>query len=130
MKLQTSNANESLRATVWRRAPKSKHSGKKTAEIATALAVMQHNKEATALVDTVDSLSVSPGSEVVRIVSCINVVRLRKADHATKQASKTSRKRKALEKLQLGVQQEVTEGISMSPELTELCAIKSACFHQ
>ena len=134
MNLQTSNANESLHATVWRRAPKSKYCGKKTAEMAvalavmqynkgatalgvmqynkgaTALGVMQYNKGATALVDAVDSLSVSPGSEVVRVVSRINVMRLRKANHATKQASKTSRKRKALEKLQLGVQQEATEG--------------------
>ena len=110
MKLQTSNANESLHATVWRRAPKSKYCGKKTAEMAVALAVMQYNKGATALVDAVDSLGVSPGSEVVRVASRINVVRVRKADHATRQASKTSRERKALEKLQLGVHQEATEG--------------------
>ena len=109
-KLQTSNANESLHATVWRRAPKSKYCGKKTAEMAVALAVMQYNKGATALVDAVDSLGVSPGSEVVRVASRINVVRVRKADHATRQASKTSRKRKALEKLQLGVHPEATEG--------------------
>ena len=41
MKLQTSNANESLHSTVWKRAPKSKYCGKKTTEIAVALAVMQ-----------------------------------------------------------------------------------------
>ena len=110
MKLQTSNANESLHATVWRRAPKSKYCGKKTAEVAVALAVMQYNKGATALVDAVDSLGVSPGPEVVRVASRINVVRVRKADQATRQASKTSRKRKALEKLQLGVHQEAREG--------------------
>ena len=37
--------------------------------MAVALAVMQHNKGATALVDAVDSLGVSPGAEVVRVAS-------------------------------------------------------------
>ena len=50
-------------------AVKSKHIGKKTAELAVALAVIQHNKVATALVDDVDSLGVSPGAEVVRVAS-------------------------------------------------------------
>ncbi|KAI0232739.1 hypothetical protein LSAT2_016950 [Lamellibrachia satsuma] len=46
---QTSNVNESLHATVWKRAPKSKYCGKKTTEIAVALAVMQYSKGAGAL---------------------------------------------------------------------------------
>ena len=57
--LQTSNANESLHSTVWKRAPKSKYCGKKTTEIAVALAVMQYNKGAGALADAVSSLGVS-----------------------------------------------------------------------
>jgi hypothetical protein len=98
--IQTSNATESLHATVWRRTPKSKHSGKKTAELAVALAVMQHNKVATALVDAVDSLGVSPGAEVVRVASLYETAN---SQPCHKAVSKTSRKMKALGKLQLGV---------------------------
>ena len=44
MQLQTLNANECLHSTVWRMAPKSKYCGRKTVEIAVALAVIQYNK--------------------------------------------------------------------------------------
>ena len=105
--IQTSNPTESLHATVWRRALKSKHSGKKTAELAVALAVMQHNKVATALVDAVDSLGVSPGAEVVRVASLYETAN---SQPCHKAVSKTSRKMKALGKLQLGVWQEAKGG--------------------
>ena len=60
----------------------------------------QHNKVATALVDAVDSLSVSPGAEVVRVASLYETAN---SQPCHKAVSKTSRKMKALEKLQLGV---------------------------
>jgi hypothetical protein len=44
MTLQTSNTNECLHSTIWRRAPKHKNCGRKTLETAAALAVMQFNK--------------------------------------------------------------------------------------
>ena len=105
--IQTSNPTESLHATVWRRAPKSKHRGKKTAELAVALAVMQHNKVATALVDAIDSLGVSPVAEVVRVASLYETAN---SQPCHKAVSKTSRKMKALGKLQLGVRQEAKGG--------------------
>ena len=94
--------------------------------MAVALAVMQHNKGASALVDAVDSLGVSPGAEVVRVASLYETAN---SQPCHKAGSKTSRKMKALGKLQLGVRQEAKGG-SMSLKLPELCAIQSACFHQ
>ena len=112
--IQTSNPTESLHATVWRRAPKSKHSGKKTAELAVALAVMQHNKVATALVDAVDSLGVSPGAEVVRVASLYETAN---SQPCHKAVSKT----KALGKLQLGVWQEAKGGLYESEAPWAVC---------
>ena len=90
---------------------------------------MQHNKVATALVDVVDSLGVSPGAEIVRVASLYETAN---SQPCHKAVSKTSRKMKALGKLQLGVRQEATGGggNSMSLKLPELCAIQSACFYQ
>ena len=80
---------------------------KKTAELAVALAVMQHNKVATALVDAIDSLGVSPVAEVVRVASLYETAN---SQPCHKAVSKTSRKMKALGKLQLGVRQEAKGG--------------------
>ena len=110
MKLQTSNANESLHSTVWKRAPKSKYCGKKTIEIAVALAVMQYNKGAGALVDAVSSLGVSPGKPLVIVGEKLDAIRIRKAEAATKSETKTSRKRRAMEKLREDVQLVASEG--------------------
>ena len=81
------------------------------------LSFIQH-KVATALVDVVDSLGVSPGAEVVRVASVYETAN-RQPSH--KAVSKTSRKMKALEKLQLGVQQEATGGDSESGAPRAVC---------
>ena len=79
MKLVTSNANESLHSTFWRRAPKAKYCGKKTTEIAVALAVMSYNKGAGALSDAISSLGVSPGKTLLRVTDQLDALRLRVA---------------------------------------------------
>ncbi|KAK2193775.1 hypothetical protein NP493_5g02050 [Ridgeia piscesae] len=66
-----------------------------------------HNKVATALVDAVDSLGVSPGAEVVRVASLYETAN---SQPCHKAVSKTSRKMKALGKLQLGRCLHNTEG--------------------
>ena len=127
MKLHTPNASESLHATVWRRAPKSKHSGKKTAEMGIALAVMQHNKVATALVDAVDGLGVSPGAEVVRVASLCGMAN---SQPCHKAGIQDVQEEEGSGEAAAGSATGGHEGNSMSLELTELCAIQSACFHQ
>ena len=93
MKLQTSNVNECLHSLVWRRAPKAKYCGKKTIEIAAALAVLQFNKGASALADAVVSLGASPGISLTTVASTIDSQRLRYAKISAKTESKTTRKR-------------------------------------
>ena len=111
MKLQTSNANESLHSTIWRRAPKSKYCGKKTTEIAVALAVMSYNKGAGALSDAVSSLGVSPGKTLLHVAAQLDAIRLRFADKAALAETKTSRKRRAMQKLQHNVKLVASEGV-------------------
>ena len=111
MKLQTSNANESLHSAIWRRAPKSKYCGKKTTEIAVALAVMSYNKGAGALSDAVSSLGVSPGKTLLHVAAQLDAIRLRFADKAALAETKTSRKRRAMQKLQHNVKLVAYEGV-------------------
>ena len=111
MKLVTSNANESLHSTVWRRAPKEKYCGKKTTEIAVALAVMSYNKGAGALSDAISSLGVSPGKTLLRVTAQLDALRLRVADKVAQTATKTSRKRRAMQKLQHDIKMVASEGV-------------------
>ena len=66
----------------------------------------------------------SPGAEVVRVSSHINVVRLHKTSIQYLQEEKGSGEAAA------GNATEGHGGNSMSPEPSEMCAIQSACFHQ
>ena len=111
MKLVTSNANESLHSTVWRRAPKAKYCGKKTTEIAVALAVMSYNKGPGALSDAISSLGVSPGKTLLRVTAQLDALRLRVAEKAAQTATKTSRKRRAMQKLQHDIKMVASEGV-------------------
>ena len=110
MKLQTSNVNECLHSLVWRRAPKAKYCGKKTIEIAAALAVLQFNKGASALADAVVSLGASPGISLTTVASTIDSQRLRYAKISAKTESKTTRKRAVLEKMRKEQRMEAAEG--------------------
>ena len=62
-----------------------------------------------ALVDVVESLGVTTGAAVVRVASSLDATRLQYAYHTAKEAPKTTRKRKALEKMQLDVRQHTEE---------------------
>ena len=110
MKLQTSNVNECLHSLVWRRAPKAKYCGKKTIEIAVALAVLQFNKGASALADAVVSLGASPGISLTTVASTIDSQRLRYAKISAKTESKTTCKRGVLEKMRKQQRMEAAEG--------------------
>ena len=110
MRLQTSNVNECLHSLVWRRAPKAKYCGKKSIEMAVALAVLQFNKGASALSDAVVSLGASPGISLTTVASSIDSERLRFAKIAAKTESKTTRKRGVLEKMRKEQRLEAAEG--------------------
>ena len=110
MSLQTSNANESLHSTVWKRAPKSKYCGKKTVDIAVAMAVMQFNKGADALLDAVDSLGLQAGIMLQNLASKLDARRIKDSDKASLQETKMSRKRKSLAVLQRENQKKTQEG--------------------
>ena len=56
MSLGTSNANESLHAVIWRRAPKAGFSYRKTVEMAVALGAAQLTKGAHVLVDATEAV--------------------------------------------------------------------------
>ncbi len=108
MGLLTSNNNESIHASVWKRAPKSKYCGRKTIEIP-ALAFMQFNGGAEALLKVVDSLGVVPGETLAKVTSRLDVTRLRKADKAAHNESKTIKKRVTM-KLEEECKKTVEEG--------------------
>ena len=110
MRLQTSNVNECLHSLVWRRAPKAKYCGKKSIEMAVALAVLQFNKGASALSDAVVSLGASPGITLTMVASSIDSERLRFAKISAKTESKTTRKRGVLEKMRKEQRLEAAEG--------------------
>ena len=110
MRLQTSNVNECLHSLVWRRAPKAKYCGKRTIEMAVALAVLQFNKGASALADAVVSLGASPGISLTTVASTIDSERLRFAKISAKTESKTTRKRAVLEKMRKEQRMEAAEG--------------------
>ena len=110
MQLQTSNANKRLHSLVWRRAPKEKYYGKKTAEIAVVLVVLRFHKGAGALAAVVNGLGVSPGTTLMTVASTIDAMRLRFASHAAQTETKSTRTRKAMEKIKQEQHMTAAEG--------------------
>lgn len=110
MQLRTSNPNESLHATVWKRAPKAKYCGRKTVETAAALAVMQYNKGGTGLADAVECLGVDAGTALGALTKKRDHVRLYQAERKSSQESKAQRKQRSILRLRRDESQERQEG--------------------
>lgn len=117
MSLGTSNANESLHAAVWKRAPKATFSSRNTVEIAIALGITQFNKGAKAMVEAAEAVfpQAGPSHQLSALAERIDKARLRKADTAAKEETKSSRKRKALLKVHDDDKQAEEEGHLYNP---------------
>ena len=100
MSLGTSNANESLHSVIWKRAPKTVFSSRKTVEI--VVGIVQFNKGAQMLVDATTAVipQAGPSRQLSALAVKMYQERLRQADAAANLESKSSRKRRALLKLQ------------------------------
>ena len=96
--------------TVWKRAPKHKYCGRKTVQTVEVLAVMQFNAGSKALSLTVDALGLQASSILARRTAKIDATRIRKAEQAAKNESRTQRKRSALSKIQTEQQLVANEG--------------------
>ena len=94
MSLGTSNANESLHAVVWRRT---------TVEIAVAMGVTQFNQGSEMLVSATQAVApqAATSSQLLNLTMKQDLTRLRKADIAVKEETRSSKKRKALQKVQM-----------------------------
>ena len=117
MSLGTSNANESLHAVIWRRAPKAVYSSRKTVEIAVALGVTQFNKGAQVLVDATEAVipQASSSRQLSVLADRMDTIRLRKADDSAKLETKSNRKRKVLLKMQAEAKKSEEEGHLYDP---------------
>ena len=103
MSFGTSNANESLHAVVWRRAHKAVFSSRTTVEIAVAMGVTQFNQGSEMLVSATQAVApqAATSSQLLNLTVKQDLTRLRKADIAVKEETRSSRKRKALLKVQM-----------------------------
>ena len=72
---------------------------------------MSYNKGAGALSDAISSLGVSPGKTLLRVTAQLDALRLRVAEKAAQTATKTSRKRRAMQKLQHDIKKVASEGV-------------------
>ena len=98
MSLGTSNANESLHSVIWRRAPKTVFSSRKTVGIVVALGIVQFNIGAQMLIDATTAVvpQAGPSHQLSALAVKMDNERLRQADAAVNVESKSSRKRRAL----------------------------------
>ncbi len=117
MSLGMSNANESLHAVIWRRAPKAVFSSRKTVDIAVALEIVQFNKGAQMLIDATTAVvpQAGPSRQLSALAVKMDHERLRQADAAATLESKSSRKRRALLKVQADDKQAEEEGHLYNP---------------
>ena len=117
MSLGTSNANESLHAVIWRRAPKAVYSSRKTVEIAVAMGVVQFNNGSDMLVKAAEAVAPQAGSssQLSMLAKRQDRSRLRKAEVAAKLETRSSRKRKALQRMQADNKQSEEEGHLYDP---------------
>ena len=117
MTLGTSNANESLHAVIWRRAPKALYSSRKTVEIAVAMGVVQFNKGSDMLLKAVEAVApqAGPGSQLCVLAERQDRSRLRKAEVVARVETRSNRKRKALLKMQADDRKSEEEGHLYDP---------------
>ena len=114
MSLSTSNANESFHSIIWRRAPKAVFTSRGTVDIAVTLGVVQFNHGGQVLLDVTNAvidLPESLSSLLLAVVAAkMDRRRLRQGVEASKEETKSSRKRKALMSLQMETSRAESEG--------------------